>query len=196
MANVKNANTALVKKWEGGLSKNKKDPAAKFPRPANLEFHTNMGITWETFSTNAQKLGYAADPDLFVKMPEDIWLKIYKKLFWDGIKGDDINSQAIAEFMTEWAWGSGPGTAGKKLQEYINTQRPENPLKVDGKIGPKTIEALHEIIRKKGERIVFEDLDRAKRNFLNTLGTINLFGVGWYHRMDDFRNYAAQIIPA
>jgi lysozyme family protein len=196
MANVQHANTALVKKWEGGLSKNKKDPADKFPRPANLEFHTNMGITWETFSTNAQKLGYAADPDLFVKMPDDIWLKIYKKLFWDSVKGDDINSQAIAEFMTEWAWGSGPGTAAKKLQEYINTHRTENLLKVDGKIGTKTIGALHEIIRKKGERIVFEDLDRAKRNFLNTLSSINLFGVGWYHRMDEFRNYAVQIIPA
>jgi len=194
MANVKDANLALIFKWEGGLSKNKKDTAANFPRPAGLEFHTNKGITWETFSSNAQKLGYAADPALFIKMPDDVWLKIYKKLFWDGIKGDDIKSQAIAEFMTDWAWGSGPGTAGKKLQEYLNTRRTENLLKVDGKIGTKTLDALHELIKQHGERIIFEDLDRMKRNFLNQLSSINTFGVGWYHRMDDFRNYAVKII--
>lgn len=195
MANVNKANIALIKKWEGGKSKNPKDAAAKFPRPEGLIFHTNKGITWETFSTNAAKLGYAATPELFLLMPDDVWLKIYKKLFWDSVKGDDIQSQAIAEFLTDWAWGSGPGTAGKQLQEYLNTQQPEAPLKVDGKIGAKSLAALHALIAKKGERIVFEDLDRAKRNFLHTLQSTNTFGLGWFRRMDDFRNYAAEIIP-
>lgn len=195
MANVNKANIALIKKWEGGKSKNPKDAAAKFPRPEGLIYHTNKGITWETFSTNAAKLGYAATPELFLLMPDDVWLKIYKKLFWDSVKGDDILSQAIAEFLTDWAWGSGPGTAGKQLQEYLNRQQPEAPLKVDGKIGPKTLTVLHALIAKKGERIVFEDLDRAKRNFLHTLQSTNTFGLGWFRRMDDFRNYAAEIIP-
>lgn len=195
MADINNANIALIKKWEGGKSKNPKDPAAKFPRPAGLVYHTNKGITWETFSTNAQKLGYSATPELFLQMPDNIWLKIYKKLFWDAVKGDEIESQAIAEFMTDWAWGSGPVTAGKNLQGYLNMHRPENPLKVDGKIGVKTLGALHELIKQKGERIVFEDLDRAKRNFLHTLESTKSFGLGWFRRMDDFRNYAALIIP-
>lgn len=195
MANVNKANIDLIRKWEGGLSKNPKDKAAQFPRPPGLEFHTNAGITWETFFTNAQKLGYEATAELFISMPDKIWLKIYKKLFWDGVKGDQIKSQAIAEFLTEWAWGSGPGTAVKKLQEYLNLHSGTDPLKVDGKIGPKTLDALHARIKQKGERVIFEDLDRMKRNFLNGLRDINTFGVGWYHRMDDFRNYAVSIIP-
>jgi len=192
MANAEKVNFALIKKWEGGLSKNPDDPAAKFPVPDGSGFHTNMGITWKTFAANAKKLNYEASPKNFKEMPPDIWLKIYKNGFWDSVKADLINSQAIAEFMADWAWGSGPTPAAKNLQQYLLSQG--ITLKPDGKMGPITIGFLNGLIHKKGERIVFEDLDRWRRNFLKELRPFNTFGFGWFRRMDDFREYAVGII--
>ena len=193
MANIENVNFALIKKWEGGLSKNPQDPAAAFPVPDGSGFHTNMGITWKTFSGNARKLDYAATPQNFKKMPPDIWLKIYKKGFWDGVRADQINSQAIAEFLADWAWGSGPLTTAKNLQRFLLTTG--SILVVDGKIGPVTLGLLDGLAQKRGERVVFEDLDRSKRNFLKGVKNFSTFGLGWFNRMDDFRNYAVGIIP-
>lgn len=199
MANIAKVNFDIIKKWEGGLSKDPKDPAAKNPVPDGSGFHTNMGITWDTFSALAPKLKYEATADNFIKMPPEIWLKIYKNGFWDGVKADNYNSQAIAELMADWAWASGPGFASQKLQEFINLYRKPGvePIKVDGLIGSGTIQALHELIHRKGERIVFEDLDRFRRDFLKTIkiDVFRKFGLGWYNRMDDFRNYAVGIIP-
>ncbi len=192
MAKIENVNFDLIRKWEGGLSKNPADRAAAFPLPDGSGFHTNIGITWKTFSGNALKLGYAATPEIFKEMPADIWLKIYKGGFWDGVRADLINSQAIGEFLADWAWGSGPATAGRKLQHYLNTFG--NTLQADGKVGPITIGLLNTLIQKRGERVVFEDLDLCKRNYLKEVKDYNQFGLGWYNRMDDFRNYAVGII--
>ena len=194
MAKIENVNIDYFWKWEGGLSKDPRDPAAKFPVPDGKGFHTNKGVTWRVFSTNAQKLGYPATPTHFYEMPKATWLKIYKQLFWDGVKADAIASQAIAEFMADWAWGSGPGTAAKKLQAFLNTRGAN--LLVDGKIGAITLGFFNNLIQHSGERIVFEDLDRSKRNFLKTTSGFKTYGLGWYNRMDDFRDYAVSIIPA
>ena len=192
MAKIENVNFALIKKWEGGLSDDTADPAAAFPLPDGSGIHTNVGITWKTFSANALRLGYAATPENFKKMPAETWLKIYKDGFWDGIQADRIESQAIGEFLADWAWGSGPLTAGKNLQRYLSTTGSD--LKVDGKVGPVTIGLLNDLTLKRGERIVFEDLDLFKRNFLKGVKTYQIHGFGWFNRMDDFRNYAVTII--
>lgn len=194
MANIESVNLDYFWKWEGGLSKDPSDPAAQHPVPDGTGYHTNKGITWKTFKANASKLGYSGTVSNFKKMPKTTWLKIYKHGFWDAIKAGQIESQAIAEFLVDWAWGSGPSTATKKLQEYLNTHGAG--LNIDGKIGPITLGVLHDLIAAKGERIVFEDLDRLKRGFLKPLRSFKAHGLGWYNRMDDFREYAVKIIPS
>lgn len=195
MATIEKVNLTHIKKWEGGLSKDNADNASSNPVPDGSGFHTNMGITWSTFSGLADSLGFDATPENFKEMPPEIWLKIYKNGFWDSIKGDHIESQAIAEFMAEFSWGSGPTRAAKTLQECMNLHvPPDQALRVDGRIGPVSIGRLNELIRTKGERIIFEDMDRMKRNYLKTLGDYRRFGLGWYNRMDEFRDYAVSII--
>lgn len=192
MAKIENINVQLILKWEGGLSKDPKDPAAAFPVPDGSGFHTNKGITWKTFSGNAARWGYAGTVANFKEMPNDVWLKIYQHGFWNSVKGDLIDSQAIAEFMADWAWGSGPQPASKRLQMYLNSQG--NNLGLDGKIGPVTLGILNKLVKTKGERVVFEDLDRYKRDYLKRLRGFPRFGKGWFNRMDDFKNYALSII--
>ncbi len=108
-----------IKKQEGGLSKAKTDSASSHPVPDGSGFHTNKGVTWKTFESLGPKLGYSATPKLFYAMPDDIWGKIFKQGYWDVIRGDQIKSQALADTLADFAWGSGGGRAIQQLQKYL-----------------------------------------------------------------------------
>jgi lysozyme family protein len=113
MADYKNLIT-FIKKAEGGLSGNKSDSASKNPSNCGKDkngnpYHTNKGIQWITFKNLAQKGGYTANCTNFLNMPDSIWEKIYKVGFWDAVKGDNIQNQAIANTFAEMTWGSGLG---------------------------------------------------------------------------------------
>jgi hypothetical protein len=106
---------SFIKAKEGGLSSASTDNA-RF-NPSNCgngsngkPYHTNKGIQWETFKGLSSQLGYSATCDNFIKMPDNIWNKIYVKGFWNPMQGDRIQNQAIANTFTEMAWGSGVGS--------------------------------------------------------------------------------------
>lgn len=40
-------------------------------------------------------------------MPHEIWLKIAKGGYWDKLNLDTVKSQAVANVMFSWCWGSG-----------------------------------------------------------------------------------------
>jgi len=112
MADYKNL-VSFIRKVEGGLSSDPKDTASKNASPCGSKngypIHTNKGITWASFKGLASKGGYTANCDNFIKMPDDVWLKVYKVGYWDAIKGDQIKNQAIANVFVEMTWGSGLG---------------------------------------------------------------------------------------
>lgn len=112
MADYKNI-VPFIRKVEGGLSSDQKDNARHNPSPCGNKngypIHTNKGITWASFKGLASKGGYSASCDNFIKMPDDVWLKVYKVGYWDAIKGDQIKNQAIANVFVEMTWGSGLG---------------------------------------------------------------------------------------
>ena len=70
-------------------------------------------MQWATFKLLASKGGYTASCDNFLKMPDDIWNRIYKVGFWDEIQGDRIKNQAIANTFVEMVWGSGIGSVSR-----------------------------------------------------------------------------------
>jgi hypothetical protein len=106
---------SFIKTKEGGLSSATTDTASNNPSNCGKgsngkPYHTNKGITWSTFKGLSSKLGYSATCDNFIKMPDDIWGKIYKDGFWNPMQGDRIQNQAIANTFVEMAWGSGVGS--------------------------------------------------------------------------------------
>jgi hypothetical protein len=106
---------SFIKTKEGGLSSATTDTASNSPSNCGngsngKPYHTNKGIQWSTFKGLASKLGYSATCDNFLKMPDDIWGKIYKDGFWNPMQGDRIQNQAIANTFVEMAWGSGVGS--------------------------------------------------------------------------------------
>jgi hypothetical protein len=146
-----------IKKAEGGMSRAKTDTASAKPAPYKTtaynsntrrtetasDWHTNKGITWETFSTNG-KLGYVVNQANWEKMPDAIWELIYKKIYWDMIGGDFIKSQAIANYLADWSWGAYYITAVKNAQQVLNRSFGYK-LTEDGKIGPSTLAAINAV---------------------------------------------------
>ena len=68
--------------------------------------------------------------------------KIYFKTYWQQPGFDQIDSREVAEELFEQGVNMGPGVAVKNLQRALNLLL-EQDIKVDGMIGPNTLEALH-----------------------------------------------------
>ena len=64
--------------------------------------------------------------------------EIYKKVYWDKIKGDEINNQKIAEIIFDTAINMGISTAAKLAQKILN-------VKQDGIIGAITLNTLNNV---------------------------------------------------
>jgi len=189
MANLSKANLDYILKWEGGLSKHQRDSAARHPLPDGSGYHTNKGITWRVFRSLYGNSEEAVAR--FYKMTHEDFRGIYK-LYWNGVKADSVNSQVIAEYMADFAWGSGVAGASRQIQKWLNTQGYQ--VGVDGKIGNQTLTAINNLIKDKGEKIAFESLDAHRRHFLSRLRDFDVFGRGWYNRLNDFVAYAYSVI--
>lgn len=181
---------------EGGLSKDPNDTASRSPVPDGSGYHTNKGITWATFVSLSPKLGYNATPQLFYLMPNEIWLKIYKVGYWDAVKGDEINSQAIANMIVQMAWGSGATIATRLTQEVLNTSFGEK-LVVDGKFGNLTLAAVNRHSKTKTqEKRLFTALWNRRMRFLQSLPSFASFGNGWTNRMNALFTNGLKLIDA
>jgi lysozyme family protein len=173
----------FVKKWEGGLSRDKNDSASSFPCPTPYNdktgWHTNAGITYAAW---VHFYGKDKDAD-FYRMPSDMWFKIFKKGYWDSVKGDAYNSQNIAAFVTGMAWGSGPKQAGISLQRVLNLLGKK--VEIDGAIGNKTILAANSC----EVRELFDALANERERFFYAIGVGKnaKFLKGWLNRLEDYK---------
>lgn len=185
MAELSKANLDYILKWEGGLSKHERDSASKHPVPDGSGYHTNKGITWRVF-----KSIYGSSQESinrFYRMTHDDFRGVYK-IYWNAVKADLISSQILAEYVTDFAWGSGVAGSTRQIQRWLNSEGFN--LVVDGKFGNQTVNAINKLIQDKGECLVFESLNAHRRAFLRTLRDFNVFGKGWLNRLDDFVLYA------
>lgn len=177
MADLKKVNTAFILKWEGGLSRDKNDTASSHCIPDGSGIHTNKGVTWLIW-----KATFGNDIKGFYAMKPEKWILIYKKYF-DGVGGDRINSQRIAELFADWCWMSG-GLAKIGMQKWLN--QCGMIVKVDGDIGNETIKALNKLIDTNGEKWSFESAYAYRVEWIKSLAQYPTFGKGWMRRMNDF----------
>ena len=190
MADYRNVIPTILK-WEGGLSRNPNDTASRVPAPWPFNgvtgWHTNKGVTYATFSSLAPRLGYKNDADTFFTMPSNVWGLIFKNGYWDKVQGDKIKSQAVANLLADWYWGSG-SNAVKNLQQVLNRSFGYK-LAEDGIMGPKTLEATNKVDAKK----LFDLLHAEKVDFYNQIvkndPSQQTFLKGWLNRAADL--YAA-----
>jgi hypothetical protein len=69
---------------------------------------------------------------------------IYKRDYWDTLKLDEVHHEALQEKIFDTCVNMGTETAAILLQNAINFLQPEDqPVDVDGSVGPQTIQAVN-----------------------------------------------------
>lgn len=95
-----------ILKMEGGLSNDINDKAHLYPSPTPQKYHTNKGVTYRTFVDSASKLNYLPTIDNFLKMPNEIWLKIYKEMYLKKALIKNLTANEVLNaYISLWYWG-------------------------------------------------------------------------------------------
>lgn len=116
----------FILSWEGGFVND----------PDDLGGTTNKGITIGAFRTYRQKNGLPRPTTEDLRNISDLeWADVFKSMYWDRWKADQIKSQSVANILVDWVWVSGK----------YGIEIPQKVLEVtsDGIVGPKTIDAVN-----------------------------------------------------
>lgn len=166
----------FILSWEGGFANHPNDKGGP----------TNKGVTIATFRS---VFGNKTVADL-KRMTDEQWNTIFKRLFWNRCKADEIKDQAVANILVDWTWTS--GTVGiRHAQSALG-------LKPDGIVGPKTLAALNTVRGGKtifgtngeAEPTTFELLWKRREQHFMSLARQpgqKVFLKGWLNRLDSIR---------
>lgn len=158
--------------------------------PADSGGETNFGITERV----ARKYGYL---EPMKNMPVFVARQIYEALYWDALNLSEIEklSRRIALELGDTGVNQGVGRAAEFLQRSLNVlnnqQKGYNDIKVDGDLGPNTLNALQKFIAwrgKDGEKVLFNMLNCLQGAFYVNLAERRekdeKFVYGWFkHRV-------------
>ena len=117
--------------------------------PADSGGATRWGVT----EFLARRYGYTGEMQY---LPLTMAQSIYRREFWERLRLDEIAqlSEAIAEEMFDTEVNTPAGTAIVFLQRSLNVLNREHQdyadLKIDGRMGPATIDALRAYLAKRG----------------------------------------------
>ena len=181
----------FIKSKEGGLSSATTDTASNSPSNCGKgsngkSYHTNKGVTWSTFKGLSSKLGYSASCDNFMKMPDDIWGKLYKDGYWNPMQGDRIQNQAIANTFVEMAWGSGVGSntstrgAIPYLKNFFKSKYNKNFSNIT-----EIVDYVNELDNNGQTPELFEKLYDFRKSLYTSFNQPSNIK-GWFNRLDAF----------
>lgn len=116
----------FILQWEGGFVND----------PDDLGGATNKGITIGAFTEYKKRKGQKAPTVTDLKNISDAeWYDVFKSLYWDRWKADEIKNQSVANILVDWVWASGSHGI-KRPQRLLG-------IKADGIVGKQTIAALN-----------------------------------------------------
>ncbi|HWM41621.1 MAG TPA: putative peptidoglycan-binding domain-containing protein, partial [Burkholderiales bacterium] len=111
--------------------------------------------------------------------------KIYKPLYWDKVRGDQIALQQLANIVFDFQVNAG-GNASELLQRVLNELGANPPLEVDGDIGGITMKAL----AKADARAVYGRYKQGRiayyQNLVARRPPLGKFLNGWLKRVNSF----------
>ena len=152
----------FILKWEGGFVNDPNDSGGA----------TNKGVTLATFR---RYKGASASVDDLKAITDEDWTAIFKVMYWDKCKADNINSQSVANLLVDWYWMSGT-KAIKYVQRIIGTTE-------DGIVGKQTLAKLNA----KGDGLILDIYDYRKDFYHRIVAnrpTQKLFLRGWLNRLN------------
>ena len=140
---------------------------------------TNKGVTLATYRYHFGKNKTCND---LKKITTEQWNYIFRKGYWDKIKGDDINNQSIANLLCDWQFNSG-------IYAIKFTQRILGVCD-DGIVGDKTIAAINGY---KNQKQLFEKMLARRKKHYDDIVRKNpsqkVFYRGWMNRLNSFKYF-------
>lgn len=160
----------FILQWEGGFVND----------PDDLGGATNKGITIDTFTEYKKRKGQKAPTVTDLKNISDAeWRDVFKSLYWDRWKADEIKSQAVANILVDWVWAS--GSHGIK--------RPQRLLGVnaDGIVGKQTIAALNAMDAATLFKMIKDDRAKFIDEICKARPKNEKYRKGWMNRINAIR---------
>ena len=152
--------------------------------PNIIDQPTNSGITQPTLDK------YNADhpefnfPDNVKDLTGEQAQQIYGEDYYDERRIGEIKNERIAAAIFDMGVMSNFNNVGKTIQETLNDSMDAN-LKIDGKIGDKTIDALNNIPDDKVDDFM-QDLKENRIEYLEGLSGWNKYRDGWTSRTNRY----------
>ncbi len=154
---------------EGGFVNHPQDPGGM----------TNLGVTKAVYD---KWIGREATKSEMMDLKPDDVAPIYKKNYWDKVKGDDLPS-GVDWCAFDWAVNSGSGRPAKAMQRAVGAT-------ADGAIGPMTLQA----VMNKDPQMIIESVFSQRQKFYESLRTFETFGRGWTRRNKETLDQALSMI--
>ena len=163
----------MILHHEGGYVNHPEDPGGM----------TNLGVTKRVYE---EWVGYAVSEHTMQNLTEEDVAPIYKKNYWDRVKGDDL-PEGLNLCVFDFGVNAGTGRAAKYLQTMIGTV-------VDGGIGPNTLRTLDEHVSLVGLQETIEQYQENRQRYYQKLKTFETFGRGWTRRVNETTQSALKMI--
>jgi lysozyme family protein len=120
-------------------------------------------------------------------MPADIWNKIFKVQYWDPWSLDKMNSQAIADFIANAAWGSGLTGSFNNIAAYLETKGVSVNTRLEAVLALNKLALLN-------ETQIFSELIDWRNAFFKSLSDFPVYGKGWLNRSAALKKFGLETI--
>jgi len=162
-------------KWEGGFVND----------PADSGGATNRGVTYQTYKALSKEvLGHSPSLERFKRLSKNEAIAIFHHFWNKATNNNSIHSQAVAEAITSWYWGS--GNYGLKNFQIMLNKRFNKHLVIDGVIGPGTTGAINSIDEKKLFKAAIEEREIYFKRLAQRRPKDQRFLDGWLNRLSSF----------
>lgn len=182
----------LIREAEGGYKRDSVDSAdwSSCKVGKGVLAGTNMGISACAYT---EYYGEIPSIDTMKYLSPHVAKNIYRKMFWDKYRLGEIKNQNLANIIFDGIVQN-PSSGAKLIQKAVNDLGYFPQLVVDGKIGPKTIEAINYIVKEKKAGMLYSRYRTLRWRFYQGLSTFYKYGDGWRNRLNNFLAYNLPIV--
>lgn len=160
----------FILQWEGGFVND----------PDDLGGATNKGITIGAFTEYKKRKGQKAPTvDDLKNISDAEWHEVFKYLYWDRWKADELKSQAVANILVDWVWASGSHGI-KRPQRLLG-------VKADGIVGKQTIAAVNAVDAAMLFKMIKDDRAKFIDEICKARPKNEKYRKGWMNRINAIR---------
>lgn len=155
----------ILKHWEGGFSDNPNDSGGA----------TMCGVTLNVFR---HFFGTNMSVEDLKNITEDQFITVLEE-YWNGVQGDKILDQQVANSLVDWAYNAGETTPIKHLQGILNLPR-------TGFFGDMTLTAVNNANPQNMCNLIYNARVNFYKSLVNSTPKDSIFLRGWLVRATSF----------